>query len=204
MKPKNCIVVFGGAFNPPLNSHFFMAQEVLNEFEEVEKVIFVPVNKNYHKKGLFSNEHRYNMLKLITDKNDGFLVSDIDLKGERPLYTIEVLNKMQEQYKDKEICFLLGTDNLKQLDTWKDAEELLSRFKFLVMNRDNDNIEGIVKSSELLRCYKENIIVIIPEIRDNYSSTFVRSQIKKGKSPRYLMPDEVLEYIEKNKLYRGN
>ena len=177
---------------------------MLNEFEEVEKVIFVPVNKNYHKKGLFSNEHRYNMLKLITDKNDGFLVSDIDLKGERPLYTIEVLNKMQEQYKDKEICFLLGTDNLKQLDTWKDAEELLSRFKFLVMNRDNDDIEEIVKSSELLRCYKENIIEIIPEIKDNYSSTFVRSQIKKGKSPRYLMPDEVLEYIEKNKLYRGN
>lgn len=204
MKPKNCIVVFGGAFNPPLNSHFFMAQEVLNEFEEVEKVIFVPVNKNYHKKGLFSNEHRYNMLKLITDKNDGFLVSDIDLKGERPLYTIEVLNKMQEQYKDKEICFLLGTDNLKQLDTWKDAEELLSRFKFLVMNRDNDDIEEIVKSSELLRCYKENIIEIIPEIKDNYSSTFVRSQIKKGKSTRYLMPDEVLEYIERNKLYRGN
>lgn len=50
MKEKNCIVVFGGSFNPPLNSHFLIAQEVLNQYEEVEKIIFVPVNQKYSKK----------------------------------------------------------------------------------------------------------------------------------------------------------
>lgn len=204
MKSKNSIVVFGGAFNPPLNSHFSIAEEVLNEFEEIKKVIFVPVNQNYNKKGLLSNEHRYNMLKLVTDKNKNFEVSDIELQGDRPLYTIEVLRKMRQQYKDEKIFFLLGTDNLKQLDTWENAEELLSQYNFLVMRRDNDNIEKIIAASKLLTKYKQNIFEINSKIRDNYSSTYVREQIKNGKSPRYLMPDETLEYIEKNKLYRGN
>ena len=204
MKSKNSIVIYGGAFNPPLNSHFSIAEEVLNEFEEVKKVIFVPVNQNYNKKGLLSNEHRYNMLKLVTDKNKNFEVSDIELQGDRPLYTIEVLRKMREQYKNEKIFFLLGTDNLKQLDTWENAEELLSQYNFLVMRRDNDNIEEIIAATKLLTKYKQNIFEINSKIRDNYSSTYVRQQIKNGKSPRYLMPDETLEYIEKNKLYRGN
>ena len=204
MKSKNSIVIYGGAFNPPLNSHFSIAEEVLNEFEEVKKVIFVPVNQNYNKKGLLSNEHRYNMLKLVTDKNKNFEVSDIELQGDRPLYTIEVLRKMREQYKNEKIFFLLGTDNLKQLDTWENAEELLSQYNFLVMRRDNDNIEEIIAATKLLTKYKQNIFEINSKIRDNYSSTYVREQIKNGKSPRYLMPDETLEYIEKNKLYRGN
>ena len=77
---KGSIVIFGGSFNPPLNSHFSIAQQVLNQFEEVEKVIFVPINKISKKKGLLDNEHRYNMLKLVIDKTDTFEVSDIDFK----------------------------------------------------------------------------------------------------------------------------
>ena len=69
MKEKSSIVVFGGSFNPPLNSHFAIAEQVLNQYKEVEKVILVPVNQNYPKKGLEKNKYRYNMLKMITDKN---------------------------------------------------------------------------------------------------------------------------------------
>ena len=69
---KKSIVIYGGSFNPPLNSHFSIAQQVLNEYEEVDKIVFIPVNKKYSKKGLIDNEHRFNMLKLVADKNDYF------------------------------------------------------------------------------------------------------------------------------------
>lgn len=201
MRKKDTVVVFGGSFNPPINSHFGIAQQVLNEYEQVEKIIFIPVNKKYEKDGLLENEHRYNMLKLVTDRNENFVVSNIDMNGSRSLYTIETLEEIQNQYNDKQIWFLIGSDNLKELHTWRRAEELVSKYKVLVMERNQDNIEEIIVKNELLNCYKENIIKLSEEIRSNYSSTYVRSQIKKQKSVRYLMPDEVYGYIKTNNLY---
>lgn len=202
MKRKGSVVVFGGSFNPPLNSHFSIAQQVLNQYEEVEKIIFVPVNKKYEKDGLIENKHRYHMLKRVVDKNKSFMVSDIDMHKNRSLCTIEVLEEIQKQFKDKKICFLMGSDNLKEFHTWKGAEEIISKYKILIMERNQDKMEDIIKENELLNYYQENIEKINQEIRSNFSSTYVRSQIKKQKSVRYLLPDEVYEYIEENKLYR--
>ena len=106
MKKKQ-IVMFGGAFNPPLNSHFSLAQQLLNENEQIEKVIFVPVNSQYEKVGLVANEHRYQMLKAVCDKNEKFEVSTIELESSRPLYTIETLQKLKEQYSGYEIAFMI-------------------------------------------------------------------------------------------------
>lgn len=201
MNKKDTVVVFGGSFNPPINSHFSIAQQVINEYEQVEKVIFIPVNKKYEKDGLLENQHRYNMLKLVTDKNENFIVSNIDMNGNRSLYTIETLEEIQKQYRDKNVWFLIGSDNLKELHTWKRAEELVSKYKILVMERNDDKVSEIIEKNELLSCYKENIIKLNEEIRSNFSSTYIRSQIKKQKSVRYLMPDEVYEYINDNNLY---
>ena len=198
---NNSIVVFGGSFNPPLNSHFSIAQQVLNQFEEVEKVIFVPINKISKKKGLLENEHRYNMLKLVIDKNEKFEISDIDFKDEKSSFTIESLEEIEKQFPDKQIWYIVGTDNLKILYTWKRAEDLVSKYKILVMERENDSMQEIVEENQLYAKYKQNFIAIDQGIRSNYNSTYVRNQIKKGKSVRYLLPNEVFEYIEKNKLY---
>ena len=203
MKEKNTIVVFGGSFNPPLNSHFSIAEQVLNEYEEVEKIVFIPVSKKYEKDGLEENYHRYNMLKLVIDKNSNFLLSDIDMNENKSLYTIETLEETQKQFSNKQIWFLIGSDNLKELHTWKRAEELVSNYKILVMERNEDKVEEIIKQNELLNCYKENIEKLNEEIRSNFSSTYIRAQIKKKKSVRYLLPDEVYEYIKENNLYRG-
>lgn len=196
------IIVFGGAFNPPLNSHFSLAEQIVNEYENVEKIIFVPVNSKYQKtEALLSNEHRYNMLKLVCEQNENFEVSDIELKSDRPLYTIETLNILQKQYPNNEIVFTTGTDNLREFDTWHEAEQIVKNFKVLVLERDEDSMDEIIALNSFLSANKSSFIKVKENIRSNLSSTFVRDKIRRGKSIRYLIPDEVYRYIKENKLY---
>ena len=196
------IVIFGGCFNPPLNSHFSLAQQIINEYENIEQIIFVPVNSKYQKADLISNENRYKMLKLACDKNEKFDVSRIELDSPRPLYTIETLRIFQETYSKYQIAFIIGSDNLKEINTWEKAEELTKDFKIYVLERDKDNIEEILKSNGFLNKNKQAFIKAKDNITSNLSSTFVRNKLKNGKSVRYLTTDEVVSYIEENKLYK--
>ena len=201
MDKKRKIVVFGGSFNPPLNSHFSLAEQIVNEYEEVEKVVFVPVNNLYEKENLLGNEHRYNMLKLVIDKNPNFELSRVELDSKRPLYTIETLLILKDKYPQYDILFTIGSDNLKQLDSWKKVEELVTKFKILVLERDEDDIDKIIQSNDFLKAHKDSFIKVKNNVRSNLSSTFVRNKIKEGKSIRYLTPDEVVNYMKENNLF---
>ena len=201
IETKKQIVVFGGCFNPPLNSHFSLAEQILNEYKQIEKIVFVPVNGKYQKQDLIENEHRFQMLKKVCDKNEKFEVSTVELDSNRPLYTIETLEKMQEIYANYEIGFIIGSDNLKELHTWKSPKELVENFKIYVLERDKDSMEQIIQQNEFLKQNNQNFIRAKNNITSNLSSTYVRNKIKEGKSVKYLTPDEVIEYIKENNLY---
>ena len=201
MSNKKKIVIFGGSFNPPLNSHFSLAEQIINEYKDIEKVVFVPVNSKYQKADLLSNEHRYNMLKIVCDKNEDFDVSRIEIDNDRQLYTIETMEKLKEIYPEYELLFTLGSDNLKTLNLWNKCDELVSNFKILVLERDEDNMDEIILSNEFLMKNKDSLIKVKNNVRSNLSSTFVRTKIREGKSIRYLVPDEVFYYIKNNKLF---
>ena len=198
---ENQIVIFGGSFNPPLNSHFSIAQDLLNEYKEINKVIFVPVNSKYEKPGLINNEDRYNMLKLVCDKNKKFDVSRVEIDSQRPLYTIETLNYFDKKYPNNEILFLMGSDNLKEFPTWNSADKICEKYKSYVFKRDDDNIKNIIEKDEFLSKNKNSFVVVSNNTLNNFSSTYARKIIKEDKSIRYLAPDEVVNYIEKHKLY---
>ncbi|MCI8965466.1 MAG: nicotinate (nicotinamide) nucleotide adenylyltransferase [Clostridia bacterium] len=198
---KKQIVVFGGCFNPPLNSHFSLAEQLASEHKQIEKIVFVPVNEKYNKDNLIKNEHRYNMLKLVCDKNEKFDVSKIEMDSIRPLYTIETLEIFKEMYPKHEIAFTIGSDNLKELHTWKESDKLMKDFKIYVLKRDKDNIENIINGNNKLKENKDTFIETRNNITTSLSSSYIRERIKNNKSIRYLLPEEIINYIEKNKLY---
>ena len=199
---KKQILVYGGCFNPPLYSHFSLAEQMVAEYPEIEKIIFVPVNSKYEKLDLIGNKHRYQMLKMVCDKNEKFEVSRIEIDSERPLYTVETLHKFRTLYKDYEIAFTMGSDNLKLFDTWKKADDLTRDFKIYIFERDNDNMEEIIQNNCFLRNHRQAFIKTKNTIKSTLSSTFVRNKIKEGKSIRYLTTDEVITYIEEHQLYK--
>lgn len=199
---KKQIVVFGGCFNPPLNSHFSLAEQMVNEYNQIEKILFVPVNSKYQKVDLISNEHRYQMLQLVCDKNEKFEVSRIEIDSQRALYTIETLTELQKTNTEYEICFTMGSDNLKELETWHKAEEIVRDFKIYVFERDRDNIEEMIQASQFLKSNQQAFIKVENKIKTNLSSTFARERIREGKSIKYLAPDEIVSYIKENNLYK--
>lgn len=202
MQENRTIAVFGGSFNPPINSHISLAKEIVEKCKNIEKLIFVPVSTRYQKMELVNDEHRYNMLKLICENEDKLEVSDIELRHDKQLYTIETLNLIKEQYNNYDIWFVMGTDNLRELETWSKPEQLLSNYKILVLNREDDNLEKIIQNSNLLKRYRESLIQINGIEKIDLSSTMIRDKLKKGEDIKEYVPNYILEYIEENKLYK--
>ena len=194
---KNIIAVFGGSFNPPTNAHINLAKQILEEYTIIDKIIFVPVSTKYNKDGLASDIDRYNMLKKICESNKKMEVSSIELDTEKQLYTIETLNKIQEQNPNKKVAFILGTDNLKELPTWHNVEKILETYKILVIKRNNDNIQKIIEENSTLLKHKNSFIKLKNIEQIDLSSTEIREKVKNNEDITKLVPEEIINEIKK-------
>ncbi len=191
------IGIFGGSFNPPHKMHKKIAIELIKK-HYVDKVIFVPTGSKYkYKNNLLSDKVRLEMLELMCRDNNNLEVSDYELK-EHVVYTYETLNYFRNKYKDDEIYFICGTDNLSYIDKWKKGEDILSNNKLLVIKRNADDINTLL---EKYKDYKDNIIVT--EIEENeISSTKIREMIYNNKRAEDYLDESVYSYIRENNLYR--
>jgi len=189
------IGIFGGCFNPPHRMHKNIPFELI-ENGYLDKVIYVPTGDDYKKIDLISLKDRYSMLKLMISNNTKFLVEP----NQNLKYTYQVLDYFKSIYKDDEIYFICGTDNLKEFDTWKNYEYILTNYKLLVIKRNDDNLD------ELLDKYKKfkNNIIITSVIPERLSSTYIREKIREDNEEEILkyIDSDVYQYIKNKTLYR--
>lgn len=200
---KKAIAIFGGSFNPPLNSHLELAKQIVENLNYIEKIIYVPVSTKYNRKSnLIEDTHRYNMLEIMCEDEEKLEVSNIELTYERQLYTIETLDIFKNKYPEHDIYFVMGTDNLKDLRTWKEPERILKDYKIIVLERGEDKLEEIIENDELLKKNKTSIIIAKKIKPIKTSSTMVREKIKNGEDVKDFFKEEVFKYISKNELYK--
>ena len=191
---KNSIAIFGGSFNPPTIAHINLAKQILDKMKNIEKIIFVPVSTKYNKQGLAPDEDRLELLKTICQDHPNMEVSSLELNSPRQLYTIETLKIMQKQNPDKTIYFIVGTDNLKELETWHAANEILQQFKIIVLERDNDIMEKIISNSLFLQQYRESFIKLnFNKIK--LSSSYIRQKVQMGEEIKELVPEKIYKDI---------
>ena len=191
------IGIFGGSFNPPHKMHLNIVEELLNE-KVLDKVIIVPTGLHYsYKNNLVSNEHRYNMLKLMTKHNDKIEISDFEFKDEE-IHSYDTLEYYKDIYKNDTIYFVCGLDNISYVDKWYKGDYLLNNYKFLVITRDTNNLDEILLKYEK---YKDNII--ITNIKSNtISSSYIRDELKeKNYNLNDYLDQKVIDYIKENNLY---
>ena len=182
------IGIFGGSFNPPHNMHLYIANELINK-NYVDKIIFVPTGNKYDRKDLNNEIDRLNMVNLMIKDYKSLESSDYELGKER-VYTYQTLNHFKKLYKNDEIYFICGVDNINDFKTWKNYEYILNNFKVLVIPRNNEKIN--IKSSNL----------ILTDVKaDNLSSTYIRNNIKSIKNIDDLIDKKVLDYIKERNFY---
>ena len=194
------IGVFGGAFNPPHKMHKQIAIDLLNK-KYLDKIIYVPVADNYNKPNILKGTDRLNMLKLMflnTDLQDDILknigISSFEVDGS--LYTINTLNYFKNYYPDDDIFFICGTDNLNSFRSWNSYEEILNKYKLMVISRENYSFDRIIKQFGDL----SKNIVLAPIKSDIVSSTLIRNEIIKNGYTEELnkyLDIEVINYLKK-------
>ena len=194
---KNKILIFGGTFNPIHNGHLILAENSINE-EGFDKVVFIPTMNPYYKDTL-DFDTRLKMLKMAIKDNDKFAYSSIEKKYnlEGKLYLIlEKISKLS----DDDVTILIGSDSLMNLDWWYKIDEILKKYKILVLRRDDEDEAIEMKINEYKEKYGADIKVLNNK-RVEISSSMIREMIKEGKSIKYLVTDEVEKFIRDENLY---
>jgi nicotinate-nucleotide adenylyltransferase len=199
------IGILGGTFDPPHVGHLILAQYTM-EALPLDHILFVPAGDHPFKGDHTRTEtqHRVAMIELAIGGNDGFSLSEVDLNRPGPHYSADTVQLLQNQYPDAQLYFVMGGDNLRALPTWTRARELYECCRLAVMKRSDELISPEMHEAVLPGLKDKVDIVDAPMLGIWLSSTHVIERLREGKSVRYLVPDNVLDYIRQNRLYRDS
>tara|TARA_B100001248_G_scaffold4766_1_gene3425 strand:- start:215 stop:799 length:585 start_codon:yes stop_codon:yes gene_type:complete len=192
---KEKIGLFFGTFDPIHNGHLRIAKYITEE-KLAHKVwlVVTPENPIKLRSKISSFNHRFNMAKIATEKYDNIMPSDLEVNLKKPNYTIDTLEYISNKLKDIEFSLIIGEDNYKIFDTWKDYEKILSNYKIFIYPR-----KGTLKENPHI--INENAMYIGGP-RIDLSSTNIRNIVSKNSDPKNLISSKVMEYINNNKLYQ--
>lgn len=192
-KPRVRLGVMGGTFDPIHHGHLVAASEVASMFN-LDEVVFVPTGEPWHKPAaqqVSPAEHRYLMTVVATASNPRFTVSRVDIDRPGPTYTIDTLRDLKAARPDAELFFITGADAMAQILSWKDIQELWSLAHFVGVTRPGHVLEDVGREDVSL--------MEVPAMA--ISSTDCRRRVAEGKPVWYLVPDGVVQYIAKHRLY---
>jgi len=196
------IGIMGGTFDPIHLGHLATA-EAVREIFALDEILFIPAARPPHKsaKHITDERHRLAMTKLATQSNKFFRVSDMELRRKGPSYTLDTMNELHQKFgAATELFFIIGADSLADLSKWHAARELVAKCHFIAATRPGVDLNfsavekffGAAASEHIHRTTTPGLEI---------SSTDIREKIRRGHSIKYLVPEIVEDYIQREGLY---
>ncbi len=210
--------LIGGTFNPIHFGHLRAAEEIAG-IMGLDEVLFIPSAMPPHKDlaPVVEFEHRYQMTRIAIKGRPGFSVSDMEAKREGPSYTVDSLRQIHQEFKKKfDPYFILGQEAFMEVTAWKEYNKLFDLTQIVVISRPEnapDQVGRLLRESVspdyswnpdsgAYKCPGKRNVYYRQVTRLDISSTNIRKSLARGESIRFLVPEAVREYIEKNGLYR--
>ncbi len=214
--------IYGGTFDPIHYGHLRVAEE-LTEILQLSHLSFLPAGQPRLRNTPFvSGEHRVAMLREAIHNNPRFLVDDREIRRSGETYSVESLQEIQQEYKEKgfvALCFITGADAFLKLSHWYCWPDLFELCHLIVVNRPGavqisnpSSLSGELRdacrdrwttTTEELKNTPCGLIFTAPTTLLDISSTTIRNIIASGMSARYLLPEPVLNYINEYGFYAG-
>ena len=186
----------GGTFDPVHHGHLVAASEVAHLFG-LDEVVFVPTGVPWQKDpvSVTAAEHRYLMTVIATASNPRFSVSRVEVDRPGPTYTIDTLRRLHEDRTDIELFFITGADALAAILGWRAADELFQLAHFVGVTRPGYHLGDGAG-------FPQGAVSLIEVPALAISSSDCRARVGRGAPLWYLVPDGVVQYVEKRQLYR--
>ena len=189
------IGIFGGTFDPVHQGHLVLARHAREQL--LDKIFFVPTWMTPHKteeSPVASGKQRYEMLELAIQDDDGFFVSDAEIKREGISYTVDTLKIFRRDFPGAEFFLILGADSYQHFSSWKDPEEIESMARFLIAPREGCDL--------MLDPAKATLIPMKPI---SISSSDIRARFQRGEAVgENRVSGDVLRYIQEQGLYQNS
>lgn len=196
------IGIMGGTFNPIHNGHLLLAETAREELN-LDRIWFMPSGNSYMKDNMAiaSKEDRIQMTALAIENNPYFELSLLETERKGATYTCDTLLQLKEEFPEYEFYFILGADSLFSIDRWKNPEIIMKNCILTTAVRNEKMKEMEEKAAKLREqfCAK---IRLLPERNIDISSTEIRARLQDGRSVKYMVPENVLNYLRERKLYQ--
>lgn len=224
------LALFGGTFDPVHRGHVVVARAAAEKFN-LKQVLLVPADIPPHKQKtpITSFYHRYAMVSLAAAGAKELVPSLLEApdahlppKQRKPSYSIETVRRVKNSLgKSDRLYFLIGMDAFRDISTWYKAEELLGECDFIIAARPGYSLADVAGAlpaklrpadavTKLFRKQKVDgplvlpgvTLHMLPETHENVSATQIRAAVEGKRNVKKLLPESVLEYIQKEGLYK--
>lgn len=196
------IGIMGGTFNPIHHGHLLLAETAFYQFE-LDEVLIMPTKNPYYKNlsNTATEEDRVNMVCLAIKDNNHFCLSKEELDRDGTTYTVETLQNLTAAHPDYQYYFIMGADSLYHIESWKEPVDILKMAVILVADRDGGTSSSLKSQIEYItNKYDANIHLLEAPVLE-ISSHDIRRRVREGESIRYLLPQNVADYIYEHRLY---
>ncbi len=203
------IGIYGGTFDPVHFGHLRTALEV-KELFALDEVRLIPCSQPPHRETpLTFPEMRLAMLELAVQNQSELVIDRRELDREGYSYMIDTLKSLQIEKPDRSLLLIIGTDAFEGLASWHQWQQLFDYAHIVVITRPGYILQPLsgflstklVKDREDLKQDKLGGLFFQSVTQLDISATAIRLLIETGQNPSYLLPDVIINYIKKNKLY---
>lgn len=195
------IGILGGTFNPIHTAHIRMAAQAKARLA-LDTVLLIPANNPPHKQveAFVSAAHRYEMVRLAIEQEEGLAACDMEIRRAGKSYTIDTVAALQAQYPAARFYVLLGSDMLRDLPNWHRASELLRMATFVGIKRQEQS-GGEAEAAQLLKQqYGADTMLLDIDIPP-LSSTDIRIRVRQAQPTGAQLPASIEQYLYENALY---